>query len=233
MNRTNTKLLAESSSFLCDQCNFTCNAKAPLKNHISRVHGDERPFVCLYMNCNKSYAKRGDLNTHEKYSHVKLKKFKCNMCAMKFINAGKLSKHVNQIHTLVGRHHCALCQKNFRDKQALELHNEAVHKKISLACSQCGKGFSWQGNLTRHRKDVHQKEKSHICSFCGKTFSQNSSLKGHKQSVHIDEQVAGTEKESKYLHGWSEDDVLKCQEIQSKLKFYLQREESELANIIY
>ena len=46
-NKTNTKLLAGSSSFLCDQCNFTCNAKAPLKNHISRVHGDERPFVCL------------------------------------------------------------------------------------------------------------------------------------------------------------------------------------------
>ena len=48
LNRTNAKLFAKSSSYLCDQCNYTCNSEATLKNHIARVHGDERPFVCLY-----------------------------------------------------------------------------------------------------------------------------------------------------------------------------------------
>ena len=154
-NKTSTKLVAESSTFLCDQCNYTCNQQFQLKNHIERVHSEDRPFVCLYINCNKSYARRGDLKTHEKFTHVKLKKFKCDECEMKFINKTKLRKHVSQVHTLVGDHHCVICKKNYFDNQALGMHIESVHNKLSLACSHCEKGFSWQGNLTRHIKVVH------------------------------------------------------------------------------
>ena len=231
INKTNKKQFVESSSFLCDQCNYTCNQQPLLMYHVKRVHGDERPFGCLYMNCKKSYATRGDLNHHETYSHVKLKMLKCNICDMKFIDKSKLWKHVNQVHTLVGDHHCAQCQKNYRDKQSLEMHIEGVHKKLSLTCSQCQRRFSWRGNLARHMKDVHQKEKTHICNFCGKSFSQNTSLKGHKQSVHVgEEEVAETVIiASKQFHGWSKE----CQEVPRKLQNFIRREESELANIIW
>ena len=229
---TKVKQLEGRSSFLCDQCHYTCQYQASLKQHILRVHDQDKPFVCSFMNCNKSYSIRPDLKTHEQYSHVKLKKFQCNICVKKFVNRHKLSKHINQCHTIVGDHHCTLCQKNFRDKQALRLHIEGVHEKASLTCSQCQKGFTWQGNLARHVKDVHQKEKKHVCNFCEKSFSQNSSLKGHKQSAHAGEQIAESEKTDENFHGWNTEEVLKCQEHPQKLLEFVRAEESQLANIM-
>ena len=202
INANTTKQLKELPLLFCDQCNYTCPQPFALKHHIKRVHSDEKHFTCSYINCNKSYAIIGDLRTHEATSHVRIKKFKCNVCAKKFMSKFKLNLHINQTHTLVGDYHCAQCLKNFRDKLALENHISGVHKKISFICPQCEKGFTWQGNLARHIKDVHEKEKKYACNFCEKRFSQKSSLKGHKQSVHIGER----ETMSEYFHGWSQDE---------------------------
>ncbi|XP_041664752.1 zinc finger protein 37-like [Cheilinus undulatus] len=52
-------------------------------------------------------------------------------------------------------------------------------------CSECGKGFSYQVDLTRHMV-VHTKEKPFSCSVCGQRFTQKGSMTSHMR-IHTGE----------------------------------------------
>ncbi|XP_073411734.1 uncharacterized protein [Dendrobates tinctorius] len=61
----------------------------------------------------------------------------------------------------------------------------APKAKKSFSCSECGKCFSWKGNLIMHQR-VHTGEKPFSCSECGKCFKQKSRLVSH-QRIHTGE----------------------------------------------
>ena len=50
--------------------------KSLLKTHMFNIHSEERPFVCHFEGCSKSYKIRQQLNIHIE-SHSSERKFKC------------------------------------------------------------------------------------------------------------------------------------------------------------
>ena len=50
----------------------------------------------------------------------------------------------------------------------------------------CGKKFSTQSVLIKHRRNVHEKQKNYVCNLCNKAFSENSDLKKH----HCQDQIS-------------------------------------------
>ena len=48
----------------CSLCHHTFSTKGNLKNHISTIHKNIRPFKCPYPNCIKSYSNQSRLDVH-------------------------------------------------------------------------------------------------------------------------------------------------------------------------
>ncbi|KAM6450975.1 zinc finger protein 212-like isoform 1-T1 [Liasis olivaceus] len=80
-------------------------------------------------------------------------------------------------------HACSLCPKSFRLKTSLLIHQKthtAGKSDTAFVCSECGCGFSHQGQLTRHQA-VHA-DRPHQCSECHKAFNRKSSLVVHQKT---------------------------------------------------
>ena len=98
---------------------------------------------------------------------------------------------------------CYQCSKYFPSSSDLMKHIDSVHYEECYACKVCGKVFSRQDNLVRHRQVFHKSsehgdlvncQKSFQCALCIKSFLRKDILLRHQK-----------------IHDASEDPKLKCQ----------------------
>ncbi|KAL3884750.1 hypothetical protein ACJMK2_024859 [Sinanodonta woodiana] len=80
---------------------------------------------------------------------------------------------------------CDICGKQFSHNDRLRRHRKIHTTEKPYKCDICGKGFKEKCNLKHHRY-IHTGEKPYKCETCGKAFNQRSSLKTH-QKVHTGE----------------------------------------------
>ncbi|XP_028750647.1 zinc finger protein 174 isoform X1 [Peromyscus leucopus] len=64
-------------------------------------------------------------------------------------------------------------------------HQAARSAKKPYKCDDCGKSFTWNSELKRHKR-VHTGERPYICGECGNRFGRQSTLKLH-QRIHTGE----------------------------------------------
>lgn len=81
---------------------------------------------------------------------------------------------------------CVKCpERSFRTKWNAEKHRRSVHEKErSFMCSLCDHRCSAKSNLKRHVRDVHEKLRQHRCTWCAQTFAQRATLKRHLAKKH-------------------------------------------------
>lgn len=85
--------------FQCLNCGIRCYDKTQFEQH-KLVHTKERPYICHYENCNKSYPKKMALKDHIR-THTGEKPFHCQFCEYKGSSRTLLRTHM-LVHT--GRH---------------------------------------------------------------------------------------------------------------------------------
>lgn len=88
-----------SKKFQCQICASKFYDITQFKNH-QVVHTKERPYLCTYPNCDKTYSTSKSLREHRRI-HTGERPYHCNFCEYKCINSTYLKRHM-LVHT--GRH---------------------------------------------------------------------------------------------------------------------------------
>nr|XP_039254420.1 zinc finger protein ZIC 4-like [Styela clava] len=117
-----------------DQTDHTCHwkdcqrekgfqAKYKLVNHI-RVHTGEKPFLCLYPNCGKVFARSENFKIHKR-THTGEKPFVCPFdgCDRRFANSSDRKKHT-YTHSTSKPYGCRVpgCKKTYTHPSSLRKH---------------------------------------------------------------------------------------------------------------
>ncbi|XP_038587324.1 zinc finger protein 37-like isoform X1 [Micropterus salmoides] len=171
--KTHRWMHVEDKPHKCDVCNQSFAFTQQLRVH-SRTHTGEKPYSCDV--CGKSVGDLRSLSRH-KLAHTGEKRYSCQVCGKRFLTPGVVKAH-EKIHTERERKYlCDICCKTFPTGCQLKAHLKR-HSAEKIICSECGKGLSSQGALTRHML-IHTGERPYKCSECGRTFNSLSTLRGH------------------------------------------------------
>ena len=113
-----------------------------------------------------------------KYSQIKNKKYRCNVCYHEYISVPAIELHVGQEHIDKKAYACEKCGKEF----ALSNHLEQHRKKhlLTNTCDICNKKFEGKRQLSQHKLQEHGNQKPFVCSKCCKRFNNHNSLNLHQ-----------------------------------------------------
>ena len=99
-NRLQLVMVPEGAGaqFCCDLCQFSCEKKRRLSNHINEVHSDVRPYSCS--ECQHSAKTKGNLANHVKQVHCEERPYSCPLCHFSCKTNSSLIQHINRVHPL-------------------------------------------------------------------------------------------------------------------------------------
>lgn len=158
-----------------------------------RVYADEPLHVCPV--CKRTFRHQGNLNTHVKRTHQKLRKFRCPevSCDASFFRVAAQQEHVRSKHRWLVKDQLeqvtckeAGCGKIFSNRGNLTVHKKIVHMKmLPFKCTDCGKGFFRPALLEQHRRARHDGAKI-MCPVpgCGSKFTAMCNLATHRKKMH-------------------------------------------------
>ena len=171
----------------CTVCHKTFSTPQNLKSHFSRIHMQEKKFVCS--DCGKSFFEKAQLDIHLSSHNPSDLEIQCDVCKLKFKSKKTLYYHKKRIHNPSSKKHiCYQCGKSYADSHHLNRHME-THGQKSSYCKTCGKGFQSEEKVKAHIRKVHEKWRKNTgppkqCLFCDKTFLDFGGMKRHLKEVH-------------------------------------------------
>ena len=86
-------------------------------------------FCCMENECGKEYTTKLNLKRHILTSHIKSKRFPCDICLKEFSSKQNLKEHLF-LHSGEKPYKCSLCFIRFRHVSSLSLHLK--HHKIGM-----------------------------------------------------------------------------------------------------
>ena len=129
-NQKQTKESPSSGRKTKDCVNSEMNDSRIVTRQKARELSSQRPFVCTYENCRKTYVKSTHLKTHLR-RHLGDKPFVCTYegCKWRFSRSDELSRH-KRTHTGLRPFKCKTCQKSFVRSDHLSKHMR-IHNRPS------------------------------------------------------------------------------------------------------
>lgn len=185
-----------AKSMACDDCGKVFKQMPHLRRHKLVVHSNKRPYCCSH--CRRSFSHVSGLIRHQ-LVHRK--------------QAVRKSPNPKRILSEAER------AEDFESAEAVESLNEmngsenpldvaAANTSTSeaeifqLVCSLCGKSFTKEASLKKHKAVAHGNLRPYACATCQKCFRQSYDLKRHlkkhqkknksREEVNVDPQDAAT-----------------------------------------
>lgn len=196
--------------FQCSFCDFTSAHPTSIKEHSTRLHGqefvkrkrrskktikrtfdkdfditDDGKYQCPF--CPHASLERGNLLLHIRTIHELKKKFRCPLCDFSCVQKGALLAHVKSVHQKIKDHKCSQCDYKTAYFYNLRAHIKKHHGEQKYKCDQCPKTFGYKPNLVSHIKYEHEgvrKMNEFVCQKCDfLTFDKNE-MSNHKRKEH-------------------------------------------------
>lgn len=82
--------------------------------------------------CFKTFQKRGILEAHVKFVHLKMKTEECKICYKRFHSKFRLKTHHNTVHLMLKNHKCTECLTSFTERSNLLRHMRAYHPESEI-----------------------------------------------------------------------------------------------------
>ncbi|XP_049879132.1 zinc finger protein 782-like [Pectinophora gossypiella] len=108
--------------FACPHCPKTYTRASYLRAH-TLVHTGQarpRPFLCNYINCDRSFSTKHSLLVHIAHTHKTERPHKCDTCLKGFATASGLKDHMDSHNNT--ELYCNYCSKKFANKRVLQKH---------------------------------------------------------------------------------------------------------------
>lgn len=165
--------------YKCDMCGTKFSRSQSLLRH-RKIHSEKQTSMCDL--CGKKFHLVTRLKLHIENVHMKLKKFNCNICDMKFKYKVNLLEHQN-VHTNTRPFMCDVCGKSFKQSASLAVHKIFHTDVFPFVCQYCRKKFRRKSDLKVHLW-IHTGEKPHKCLHCSRGFRLKHDLTRHLK-VHM------------------------------------------------
>ncbi|CAG9812299.1 unnamed protein product [Chironomus riparius] len=111
------------NKYPCEFCGKGFYKKYEKMEHVVRMHTNERPILCEYEGCGKTFARQKNYNIHKRI-HTNERPFSCEYCEKTFIHFIDKKRHV-MTHTGERPYPCKSCPKAFMRRAELEVHSRS------------------------------------------------------------------------------------------------------------
>lgn len=165
----------------CDDCGKIFKQIPHLRRHKRCVHANKRPYCCLH--CRRTFSQASGLVRHQ-LIHRKRTVVK---------ETGAPNQSTVKVDSLTLRSELAdppeelketNLNKSLRENMDLtDVENTSAgdSEMAHSSCSDCGKSFSSDVSLRKHKVIVHKRLRPYVCTLCRKCFGQYSDLTRHLQ----------------------------------------------------
>ncbi|KAM8887571.1 histone-lysine N-methyltransferase PRDM9-like isoform 1-T1 [Synchiropus picturatus] len=156
-----------AQSKTCSDCGKVFKQIPHLNRHKQCVHSNNRPYCCPH--CRRSFSQASGLIRHQQIHKKKALNSETGKEKESSISSAELVTEDSTVPT----------ENVIESQEAVEA--QAQPDEMSIECSECGKIFTNESSLRKHRKTIHGGLRPYVCTKCHKCFSQYNDLSRHFQ----------------------------------------------------
>ena len=167
-------------TFKCEECNKIFKTKFQYNMHSNQHRENSSDFMVCCDKCEYRAKSKYYLKTHEIRKHTNECNFECDVCKKRFKMKSDLKFHLGRHNAF--EHMCDACGRMYTSQDSLNKHRRVVHvNDYKFRCPRCHQKLLTQENLDNHMKSHEQ---LHGCDECDLKFTKKYYVTRHKKRVH-------------------------------------------------
>ena len=122
--------------------------------------------------CKRNYRNKGSFSRHTRFECGMERRFVCDYCGHRSKRKGHLYVHIVKVH---------LQRDNYGDNPD----HRQFQLKRTYKCDRCGRNYSDEYNLNRHKRYVCGVDPKYFCDYCDYKTNLKNNLFTHIVKLHL------------------------------------------------